>query len=83
MIVFLLIWIQAVGYQDKDVIHMLISYGVNVKGNVTLDGEKLTDIPLLQFLTGNSNDIELIELLIENSDEVHMLSLVSLIVNKG
>ena len=62
---------------------MLISHGADVNGYVTLDGEKVTNIPLLQYLTRHANDTELIELLIENGADIHMLSLVNPILNKG
>ena len=62
---------------------MLISHGAEVNGYVTLDGERVTNIPLLQYLTRHANDTELIELLIENGADIHMLSLVNPILNKG
>ena len=62
---------------------MLISHGADVNAYVTLDGERVTNIPLLQYLTRHANDTELIELLIENGADIHMLSLVNPILNKG
>ena len=71
MINFESILMQAVGYQDKDLIRLLILYGANMDGYVTLDGREVTEMSFLQFAIHQIKDIELIEILTENGADIN------------
>ena len=71
MIDFELIYKQAVGYQDKDLIHLLISYGATMDGYVTLNGKEITDMSFLQFAIHHLKNVELIEILAENGADTN------------
>ena len=71
MIDFKLIYNQAVGYQDKDLIHLLISYGATMDGYVTLNGKEITDMSFLQFAIHHLKNVELIEILAENGADTN------------
>ena len=71
MINFKLIYKQAVGYQDKDLIHLLILYGATLDGYVTLNGREITEMSFLQFAIHHLKNVELIEILAENGADTN------------
>ena len=66
-----LIFKQAVGYQDKDLIHLLILHGATMDGYVTLNGREITEMSFLQFAIHHLKNIELIEILAQNGADTN------------
>ena len=64
--------------EDYNLIHTLISYGIDVNVNMTMG----IQLSLLEFLTHYGSDFEFIMFLLDNIVDIHGLSLVHLLQNE-
>ena len=67
--------------EDYNLIHTLISYGIDVNVNMTMYWKGI-QLSLLEFLTHYGSDFEFIMFLLDNIVDIHGLSLVHLLQNE-